>query len=101
MNEEVNIVFDQEDIAANKVIVILSVVFPILFFLPLITCKDSPYGRFYANQALILFIAGAVCGFIPIVGPVISFVLWILVLIPACKGEAKKLPFIGNFDILK
>jgi uncharacterized membrane protein len=48
-------VFDPADIEANK---IASLFAYILFFIPLIVCPNSKFGRFHANQGLIIFIAG-------------------------------------------
>ena len=63
--------FTQEDIDKNKTIAGLAY---IIFFLPLIACPDSRYGRFHANQALILFIVGLagsiILSIIPIIGTI-------------------------------
>ena len=57
MNEETDFTFryDPEDIARNKSVCALSYL-SILFFLPLVVCPDSKFGRFHANQALALLI---------------------------------------------
>ena len=47
--------FSEQDIKENKTKAGLGY---ILFFLPLILCKDSKLGRSCANQGLLLFIAG-------------------------------------------
>ncbi len=61
-------IFDPADIEKNKTIAGLAYV---LFFLPLIACPDSKFGRFHANQALLLVlvsIAGnIVLRFIPFI----------------------------------
>ncbi|KJR49239.1 hypothetical protein UF75_0317 [Desulfosporosinus sp. I2] len=44
---------DPSDIEQNKTMAALAY---FLFFLPLIACKDSQYGRFYANQGLLVLI---------------------------------------------
>lgn len=103
--------FDQEDIEKNKVIAGLSYLW-ILFFLPLVACPDSKFGRFHANQALVLFIistAGSlVLGIIPILGWILlpffgiaCFVFMILGMINGFTGKAKELPLIGTIKILK
>lgn len=46
--------FELTDVIANKGMAALGYV---LFFLPLITCRDSRIGRFCANQGLLLLLA--------------------------------------------
>lgn len=104
-----NEVFDLQDIEKNKAISGLSY---IIFFLPLLVCPDSRYGRFHANQALILFIASIggsiILSIIPFIGwvllPVFSVVVMvfaILGLVNGIGGKAKELPLIGRFRLLK
>lgn len=113
MAEQNTVVFDQADIDSNKTMAILMAIFPILFFLPLVD-KDkmgqSPMLKFFANQALLIFLANlavfilSVIPYIQILGGIIGlvvFVFWILLLVSACKGEGKPLPLIGGIQILK
>ena len=65
--------FDQSDVEQNKTMVLLSAILqifiPILFFLPLVCCQNSSYGKFYANQGLLillLYIASSVVLVIPV-----------------------------------
>ncbi|MHB8129832.1 MAG: DUF4870 domain-containing protein [Mobilitalea sp.] len=101
--------FDPVDIEKNKTIAGLAY---IIFFLPLLACPDSKYGRYHANQALILFIASVggsiVLSIIPIIGWLLLPVLFIAVtvfaiigLINGLGGKAKELPLIGKFKLLK
>jgi len=101
--------FEQADIDSNKAMAGLAY---IIFFLPLIACPQSAYARFHANQALLLLIvsiAGTIIlSIIPIIGwilmPVfglVIFILGIMGLINGFSGKAKRLPVIGNFNILK
>ena len=101
--------FSPEDISANKVVAGLAY---LLFFLPLIVCPDSRFGRFHANQGLVLLIvsfAGSiVLSLIPFVGvvlvPIFSlavFVFAIMGLVNGLNGKAKELPLIGTYKILK
>ena len=101
--------FSDEDIQQNKVISALAY---LIFFLPLIVCPDSPYGKYHANQGLILFITGFVGGFvlgvIPVLGwillPFFSFVVVVFAImgfINAYNGKAKELPIIGKYTLLK
>ena len=102
-------VFDKDDVEANKVMAGLAY---IIFFLPLIACPQSPFGRFHANQGLLLLILGVagstILSIIPIIGwillPLLSifvFVLGIMGLINGLNGKAKELPLIGKFRIIK
>lgn len=88
--------FDPNDVSSNKVIVIISLLFGILFFLPLVACPQSYYGRFYANQGLPLigFIIAAVI-------ELFAFVAWIIVFVGACTGKASRVPVIGEFELIK
>lgn len=117
--------FDPEDIAANKVYGILAC-FGILFFIPLVAAPQSKYGKFYANQGLLLLILSIVVGiatnivyaifsvlgafFWPffLIGGLVSFVisiipftLLVLLLINAIVGKAVELPAIGHLVIIR
>lgn len=107
--QEYTNLFTAEDIEKNKVIAGLAY---ILFFLPLIASPDSPFGKFHANQGLLLLITAVagniVLGFIPIIGWVVSplfslaiFIAVIVGLAQAINGKAKELPYIGKYRILK
>jgi uncharacterized membrane protein len=97
------------DVEKNKTMAILAY---FLFFLPLLTAKDSKFAMFHANQSLILVIisiaANVLAAVIPVVGAAITaivglgvFVLWIMGIISAANGETKPLPVIGEFKLLK
>ncbi|MBR5519707.1 MAG: hypothetical protein IKU55_03215 [Clostridia bacterium] len=108
--------FSEQDVAEGKLMSILSYLW-ILFFLPLVVCPNSKFGRFHANQALVLFIVGVVFGVIGsvvgilgisvlswIVGTVLGLVDLALVLLGiyfAATGKAKELPIIGKIRIIK
>lgn len=102
------------DVEKNKLMAIVGYIIPILFFVPLVSeGKNSPYAKFHANQQLVLLIAAIavniVGGIIPFIGwflilpigTVIVIVLAIMGIINASKGEMKKLPIIGGFEIIK
>lgn len=55
--------YDPADIANSKGITI-ACYFWILFWLPLAVNSNSRYGRFHANQALLMLIASAACGIV-------------------------------------
>lgn len=85
----------------------------ILFFLPLVTHPESKFGKFHANQGLNLLIFGVagnfIGGIIPILGwfiivPLVSLasiVFFIMGLVNALNKETKRLPLIGQFDLIK
>jgi uncharacterized membrane protein len=101
--------FDKADIEKNKTMAGLAY---LLFFLPLVTCPDSPFGRFHANQGLLLLIFGIggsiILTIIPVLGWILLpffgifyFVLIIMGLVNGLNGKAKELPLIGKYRILK
>ena len=106
-------VFTQEDIDKNKVYAALAYL-GILFFIPLVVAKESAYGKFHANQGLVLFLAAIIVGiinfvlaFIPIVGGIIGFVLslaifafMIIGIVNAVNGKATPLPLIGGLNLI-
>jgi uncharacterized membrane protein len=110
----------RDDIEANKVMAGLAY---ILFFLPLIACPQSRYGRFHANQALILLLFGIVLGiassiistlliFISFVLAIVTGILTLVIslvmlalvvlgMVNGFTGKAKDLPVIGHFRLIK
>lgn len=113
--------FDPQDVQQNKVMAILAY-FGILVLVPIFAAKESRFARFHANQGLVLLICeaayGVVYGIVRSILLAISyhlsfvvailglvyiafFVFWLLGVINAAGGKAKKLPVIGDFQILK
>jgi len=112
--------FDPADVEANRTV---SGFAYLLFFLPLIVCPGSRYGRFHANQALVLLLCGAVAGAaVSVLSGILltlSWRLWyllslvqLLVWVPLTvlgimgmvngfTGKAKTLPVIGGLNIIK
>lgn len=101
------------DVEQNKLMAIIGYIIPFLFFIPLVTeAKNSPFAKFHANQQLILLIAAiavnVIGAIIPIIGwfiilpfgSIAVFVVAIIGLINAAKGEMKEMPFIGGFKII-
>ena len=108
-NLETNLNFTPEDIESNKVMAGLAY---ILFFLPLVVCPDSPYGRYHANQGLLLLLLGLggsiILSIIPIIGwlllPIFALVVFIIAvigLINGFTGKAKPIPIIGKYQLIK
>lgn len=110
---------EKVELQKNKAIFILSYL-GILFFLPLIVCPESKVGRFHANQGLVLFITSVASqiihiilqsllplsfwGFLSFLFSMVGialFVLMIIGMINASKGEQKSLPIIGSIQIIK
>ncbi|MEE5991871.1 MAG: hypothetical protein V3G42_01375 [Oscillospiraceae bacterium] len=109
--------YDYGDIEQNKIVAAITTV-PFFFWLPLVVNTDSNFGKFYANQGLILTIVcivlgivdsviGRVLWMIPLLGHILSalFALivtlvalgaWLFLLVNALQGKAKELPLIGN-----
>ena len=101
--------FDPADIEKNKTMAGLAY---ILFFLPLITCPDSKFAKFHANQSLILLICNLggsiVLGLIPVVGfllrPLFALAclaLLVIGLLNGINGRSNELPLIGKYRLLK
>ena len=109
--------FDSADIEQNKVMAVLAYIGP-LVLVPILAAKDSKFAKFHANQGLTLFI----CSFVYCIFPGILYsisdwlgffvhilrllnlaflVLAVLGIINAVNGQAKELPVIGKFQLLK
>ncbi len=102
--------FDQAEVQKNKILITVCYVLPILFFVPILIDKSSSYCRFHANQQLTLFIFGvilglalAVIGLIPVLGAIIGVLVGLCMLAlvialayGAYSGMAVRIPFVGN-----
>lgn len=106
-------VITRADIEKNKTWALISYITLIGLIIALVgDGKESPFVRFHINQSLCLMIfafAGSfISGIIPIVGwlllgPIVgllTIILAIMGIINASQGQVKRLPIIGNFDIL-
>lgn len=103
--------FFDRDVLENKGMAALSYL-GILFLIPLLTKKKSPFVRFHLNQGISLFAArillwvtGALTGWLGgalmALGGIFLFGCSIFGIVNAVGGKRKKLPLIGDFDILK
>jgi len=84
----------------------------ILFFLPLLTAKESKFAMFHASQGTNLFalsiaiwLLGALIPFlgwfiIAPIGTVVVVVFAIIGIINAANGQSKELPLIGKYKLL-
>jgi uncharacterized membrane protein len=115
MAEEANkapAVSTREDIEENKLNAVLSYL-GILIIVPLVSedAKKSPYAKFHLNQGLVLLIASVAISMIWVVpilgwilgffGGIVLFVLWLMGIISALQGEMKRVPLLGNIEIIK
>ncbi|MBQ2841468.1 MAG: zinc-ribbon domain-containing protein [Clostridia bacterium] len=101
--------FNSDDIIKNKVMAILAYL-GLLFLVPLLAAKDSPFARYHTNQGILLFIVQAVgvaATQIPYAGwvagalvNIFTTALLIVGIINAYNGKAKELPIIGKFRII-
>ena len=102
--------FDPQDVADNRIVSAVAYWW-ILFFLPLVVNPQSHYGRFHANQGLILLITSLLCSasiMIPIagiliagIGNLICFILQIIGTVNALSGRGKRLPLIGEYELIR
>jgi len=115
------LVADPADVEKNKVMAILAY---IIFLVPLLAAKDSPFARYHTNQGLVLFlviiasfialgILNVILGFIlPAIGCCVGSVLSlafvggaltlaIMGILNVVKGQMKPLPLIGGIKIIK
>ena len=105
------------DVKQNKAPFILAYIMPLLFWLPLVaTAPDSSYGRFHANQALILLLAYVAAGFalgllnlipfflFPLIAWTVSTALLVFMIfgiVAASHGEIRELPLIGKLRLIR
>ncbi|GAB6108210.1 DUF4870 domain-containing protein [Fusibacter bizertensis] len=97
----------------NKNSNIIAAVAYILFFIPLVVDSNSEFGKFHANQGLVLLLLGIA---VSVVGSIIPFLGWFIIapiggllvlvlaivgIINALNGEQKELPIIGGIKLLK
>lgn len=113
------VIYSKEDIDRTKSLAWLSYL-GILFLIPMLINKDSPYTKFHVNQGIVLCIADAVISaaakvsewiFIPFVGTILGvaagaaglalFIFAIIGIVNALSGKAQPLPLIGGIQIWK
>jgi len=114
--------YDPADIAKNKNISALAYL-GILFFIPLVACPESKFGRYHANQGLVLLLLGIVVSIVfAILTSVMFWISWALLsvisilstiawlgilalciigIINTVNGKAKELPLIGKIKLIK
>ncbi len=114
--------FDKEDVEDNIFFAVIAY-FGILFIVPLIAAPNSKFAKFHAAQGLNLFIleivysivSGVIVGICSHFGFIVSllasgimglaglfvFILFIQGIVNAATHKARKLPFIGEFELIK
>ena len=108
--------FDREDMEKNKTMAALGY---LVFFVPLICCRESKLGRYCANQGLLIMIVQillailfSILGGIPLLGWVFRLAgrlasLAVLVVALLCmlqlmtNERAVELPYIGGFRVIE
>lgn len=99
-----------DDIENNKIMAIFAYL-GLLFLIPLFAAKESHFARYHTNQGILLFIVqfvGSLCGAIPFIGwfiaaaaNIFGILMIVIGIINVIKGQAKELPLIGKYRILK
>lgn len=121
--EDITNQFSPDDIASGTGIAAVTTI-PFMFWLPMAAARGNQFCKHYANQSfLLLLLCTAVSitntifwllfGLIPIVGDILSgllglclnlvtFAVFLLLLISALQGRARVIPVIGNlFRVFK
>ncbi|PTX99416.1 hypothetical protein DB346_16345 [Verrucomicrobia bacterium LW23] len=119
---------DPQDVEKNKIIAVLAL-FPMLFWLPMVAAKDSPFAKYYGNQGLTLLLLCFAIGLVmtvfqliimfgsAVVAPlallgcpltILSCIInigilavMIMGMIKASSGKVEPLPVIGNYVVMK
>lgn len=112
--------FEAGDIKRNRIPAALAY---LLFFIPLLVCPESRYGRFHANQGLMLLFTGSVGAGVDLflsyalksapphaylmIGVISLYVVFFMIgffvvgMVSAYQGKAKRLPLFGKYTIIK
>ena len=102
--------FVSTEVEKNKPLAIIAYILPFLFFLPILSDKDSDYCKFHSNQSLtwliflvVVAIVMKILGLIPVLGALCNLVLslallamLIIYIIGVVNSKAYRLPIIGN-----
>lgn len=97
------------DVEENKVIALLSY---LIFFIPFLVSKDSPFVKYHAKQGLVLFLFNVIIWIVYSVFSVVTLglgalIAWVLFIPPfvfaimgmmnAWNGKMVELPMIGKY----
>lgn len=110
--------FDAMDIQQNQKVGAAAYL-GILFFVPLVVNQNSRYGRYCANQGLLLLLAmiatalvRELLGWLPLLGGIVALVVGITQLaifvvmvyyayLSYSKGQAMEVPLIGKIQLIR
>ncbi len=91
----------KNDVEENKIFAIMGYL-GLLFLVPLLAKKESPFAQFHAKQGMVLCITSFVAMFVVWI-PFIGWAVWLFLLIMmimgivnAAGGKMKELPLIGG-----
>ena len=108
--EDITYRYATSDIDSTKAVCVAAYI-PVLFFLPLVAAKGSPVGRFHAGQGLLITlfsIIASIVSNITFIGGIISWVMRIALVVAVVmaivntgNGKVKRLPLIGNIELIK
>jgi uncharacterized membrane protein len=88
---------DPKDIETNKDLAAFSYVFVMSVFI-FVLKRDSPFIRFHARQAMVLFALSVVFWFIPLVGRLLELLVlagMVLGFLSAAQGQWRDVPVVG------
>lgn len=115
MAEQAKVV-EAQVVDGNKKDTMMAIIAYFIFFIPLLTeAKNDEFVKFHVKQSIMLVLAGILVNVLGSVIPVLGwflilplggiavFVLWVMGVLSASKGETKELPLIGKYakDFLK
>ena len=96
---------DPEDVKKNRTVAGLAY---FVFFLPLLVCPTSPFGRYHTNQALALFLMGiagyVLANFLPFIQWAVAPILFafaVIGFVNASNGRYQPLPIIGSLKLIR
>lgn len=103
--------FAPEDIARSKVLSALCYFNFIFIIIALLLEPDSKFLRYHINQSIVLYIftmIAALTAIVPFigwitatVGSIMAIVFTVMGIIRAMNGEAKDLPIVGKYSVVK
>ena len=108
-------IFDDGDYTANRIVGSLGYLF---FFIPLFAAPKSAFGKFCANQGLLLFLGHVALtivwwpfSYIPFLGMLMSIliniarvlfgIIGIYYMALALQNDVREIPYIGQYKIFK
>jgi len=119
MEEKKNIKeFSKKEIEDGKFLAVLSYI-SILSLIPYFAEKKNKFVMYHAKQGINLFLLEVICSAtLSIIGPILWIILWLISIVGSlvalaslalsiigivnvCNGEAKELPYINKFNLIK